>query len=129
MRREPKEELVKKCQSIPGGSDTSHRCQDFFSLHGFRLTLEDRQCTQPRPCAQNLGGLWEWPDLSCHSLIGSLKIELYFFDHAVAAHMVQEHPLNTKLVSNVVFHGTEGTCFVATGDIFRSFVANLLQIV
>jgi hypothetical protein len=23
MRREPKEELVKKCQSIPGGSDTS----------------------------------------------------------------------------------------------------------
>jgi hypothetical protein len=31
-----------------------HRCQDFCSLHGFHLTLEGRQCTQPRPCAQNL---------------------------------------------------------------------------
>jgi hypothetical protein len=34
-----------------------HRCQDFCSLHGFHLTLEERQCTQPRPCAQNLASL------------------------------------------------------------------------
>jgi hypothetical protein len=34
-----------------------HRCQDFCSLRGFRLTLEERQCTQPRPCAQNLASL------------------------------------------------------------------------
>jgi hypothetical protein len=33
------------------------RCQDFCSLHGFCLTLEERQCTQPRPCAQNLASL------------------------------------------------------------------------
>jgi hypothetical protein len=25
------------------------------------------------------GGLWEWPDLSCHSLVGSFKIEFFFF--------------------------------------------------
>jgi hypothetical protein len=31
-----------------------HRCQNFCSLHGFRLTFEESQCTQPRPSAQNL---------------------------------------------------------------------------
>jgi hypothetical protein len=48
--------------SLPVSTEISfdyydHRCQDFFSLHGFRLTLEERQCTQPRPCAQNLASL------------------------------------------------------------------------
>jgi hypothetical protein len=33
-----------------------HRCQDFCSLHGFRLTLEERLCTQPRPCEPRLFG-------------------------------------------------------------------------
>jgi hypothetical protein len=33
----------------------NHRCQDFCSLYGFRLTLEEQQCTQPRPCAQTSG--------------------------------------------------------------------------
>jgi hypothetical protein len=48
-----------------------HRCQDFCSLHGFRLTLEERQCTQPRPCAQNLaplgaGMVASGSGLTCH---------------------------------------------------------------
>jgi hypothetical protein len=48
-----------------------HRCQDFCSLHGFPLTLEKRQCTQPRPCAQNLaswgaGMVASGSGLMCH---------------------------------------------------------------
>jgi hypothetical protein len=31
-----------------------------------------------------------------------------------------EHPLDTKLVSNVGFHGTDGAYFVATGDNYCS---------
>jgi hypothetical protein len=50
------------CASWPMSTGISfdyyhHRCQDFCSLHGCRLTLEERQWTQPRPCAQNLASL------------------------------------------------------------------------
>jgi hypothetical protein len=38
-------------------TDYHHRCQDFCSMFFFRLPLEERQCTQPRPCAQNLASL------------------------------------------------------------------------
>jgi hypothetical protein len=50
-----------------------HRCQDFCSLHGYCLTLEERQCTQRRPCAQNLASspgagmvLASGSGLTCH---------------------------------------------------------------
>jgi hypothetical protein len=92
MRREPKEELVKKCQSIPGGSDTSVTpllptqmsgplfptgfCPDIGS-HTVHPALA--RCTEPRLFGGRNGGLWEWPDLSYHSLVGSLKIEFFFF--------------------------------------------------
>jgi hypothetical protein len=47
--------------------------QDFCSLHGFHLTLEERQCTQPRPCAQNLassgaGMVASGSGLTCHAI-------------------------------------------------------------
>jgi hypothetical protein len=31
------------------------------------------------------GGLWEWPDSSCHSLVGGFKIE-FFFSHYEGKH-------------------------------------------
>jgi hypothetical protein len=48
-----------------------HTCQDFCSLHVFHLTLEERQCTQPRPYAQNLtssgaGMVASRSGLACH---------------------------------------------------------------
>jgi hypothetical protein len=41
MRREPKEELVKKCQSIPGGSDTSAMSKEGPFLDGDKSTMVD----------------------------------------------------------------------------------------
>jgi hypothetical protein len=35
--------------------------------------------SQPRLFGGRDGGLWEWSDLSCHSLVGSFKIEFFFF--------------------------------------------------
>jgi hypothetical protein len=48
-----------------------HKCQDLCSLHGFCLTLEETQCTQPGPCAQNLassgaGMVASGSGLTCH---------------------------------------------------------------
>jgi hypothetical protein len=37
------------------------------------------RCPEPRPFGGRDGGLWEWSDLSCHSLVGSFKIEFFFF--------------------------------------------------
>jgi hypothetical protein len=37
------------------------------------------QCPEPRLFGGRDGGLWEWSDLPCHSLVGSFKIELFFF--------------------------------------------------
>jgi hypothetical protein len=37
------------------------------------------RCPEPRLFGGRDGGLWEWPDLSCHSLVGSFKIEFFFF--------------------------------------------------
>jgi hypothetical protein len=34
---------------------------------------------EPRLFRGRDGGLWEWSDLSCHSLVGSFKIEFFFF--------------------------------------------------
>jgi hypothetical protein len=37
------------------------------------------RCPEPRLFGGRDGGLWEWPDSSCHSLVGSFKIEFFFF--------------------------------------------------
>jgi hypothetical protein len=57
-----------------------HRFQDFCSLHGFRLALEVRQCTQPRPCTQNLASLGpgmvaSGSGLTCHVI--PCEVSLY----------------------------------------------------
>jgi hypothetical protein len=36
------------------------------------------QCPEPRLFGGQDGGLWEWSDLSCHSLVGSFKIAFFF---------------------------------------------------
>jgi hypothetical protein len=40
------------------------------------------RCPEPRLFGGRDGGLWEWPDSSCHSLVGSFKIEFFFFSFA-----------------------------------------------
>jgi hypothetical protein len=37
------------------------------------------RCPEPRLFGGRDGGLWEWSDLSCHSLVGSLKVEFFLF--------------------------------------------------
>jgi hypothetical protein len=37
------------------------------------------RCPEPRLFGGRDSGLWEWPDSSCHSLVGSFKIEFFFF--------------------------------------------------
>jgi hypothetical protein len=37
------------------------------------------RCPEPRLFGGWDGGLWEWPGSSCHSLVGSFKIEFVFF--------------------------------------------------
>jgi hypothetical protein len=34
-------------------------------------------CPEPRLFGGRDGGLWEWPDSSCHSLVGSFNIEFF----------------------------------------------------
>jgi hypothetical protein len=35
------------------------------------------QCPEPRLFGSRDDGLWEWPDSSCHSLVGSFEIEFF----------------------------------------------------
>ena len=67
-----------------------HRCQDFCSLHGFCLTLENKQDTQLRLGVQNLASsgarmVAYRSGLTCHVIlsVGSLKIEFFFFCNRV----------------------------------------------
>jgi hypothetical protein len=53
-----------------------HRCQDFCSLHGFRLTLEERQCTQPKI---EFFFFLVSSDIESYIWRGSIKIEFFFF--------------------------------------------------
>jgi hypothetical protein len=49
-------------------------------LEATRCTqLDSARCPEPRLFGGRDGGLWEWPDSSCHSLVGSFKIEFFFF--------------------------------------------------
>jgi hypothetical protein len=51
----------------------------------------------PEPClfGGRDGGLWEWPESSCHSLVGNFKIE-FFFSHALwAVVRTLENPTTT----------------------------------
>jgi hypothetical protein len=43
-------------------------------------TVHPASARCPEPClfGGRDGGLWEWPDSSCHSLVGSFKIEFIF---------------------------------------------------
>jgi hypothetical protein len=44
-------------------------------------TVHPASARCPEPClfGGRDGGLWEWPDSSCHSLVGSFKIEFFFY--------------------------------------------------
>jgi hypothetical protein len=50
-------------------------CSDIGSL-----TVHPASARCPEPClfGGRDGGLWEWHDSSCHSLVGSFKIEFFF---------------------------------------------------
>ena len=64
-------------------SSLSHHCS--ITVFGSRSCISIRSITTlPRHCKRikifggRDGGLWEWPDSSCHSLVGSFKIEIFF---------------------------------------------------
>jgi hypothetical protein len=65
---------------------TNTDVRNFCFPLGFVLTLEATRCTQLQLGVQNLASSGagmvasrKWPDSSCHSLVGSFKIEFYFF--------------------------------------------------
>jgi hypothetical protein len=46
--------------------------------------------------------LWEWPDLSCHSLVGSFKIEFFFFFESYT--MIMQHYFSVQDKSTTEHH-------------------------
>jgi hypothetical protein len=60
----------------PNGMNVTN-WQDYSIMHKYCKWLLDPNYT--RLFGGRDDGLWEWPDLSYHSLVGSFKIEFFFF--------------------------------------------------